>query len=80
MTIQDLRKLYDERPFQPFRIHLADGRSVFVAHPEFIAFSPTGRGVIVYEPDGSFHIVDILLVTDLHAKANGHSRKKRNSK
>ncbi len=71
MTIEQLRNLYQARPFQPFVIYLADGRQISVVHYDFIIAAPTGRTVIVYQPDDSFNIVDTLLITDLEVKANG---------
>jgi len=69
MTIEQMRQMYQAQPFQPFDIHLADGRSVPVLHREFMISSPSGRTVIVYQPDDSFNIIDLLLVTDLEVKA-----------
>jgi hypothetical protein len=77
MRIQDIRKLYEARPFRPFIIHMADGRRVTVEHPEFLAFNPAARSVIVVEPRGSTHRIDILLVTDLEETPNGSARRKR---
>lgn len=71
MTIEQLRNLYQARPFQPFVIRLADGRQIPVVHHDFIIAAPTGRTVIVYQPDDSFNIVDTFLITDLEVKANG---------
>lgn len=68
MTIDALQKLYDGEPFSPFVIHLADGRRFPVDHREFIALGPRGRTVIVYQRDESFHVLDLMLVTGLHAK------------
>lgn len=68
MTIDQVRNLYEAQPFQPFTIHLADGREIPVQHREFMASAPSGRTVIVYERDDSFHIIDLLLVTDLEVK------------
>ena len=68
MTIEQFRNLYRTQPFQPFVIHLADGREVPVHHQEFLALGPSGRTVIVYQPDDSFNIIDLLLVTDLEVK------------
>jgi hypothetical protein len=65
MTTEHIRRLYETQPFVPFTIHLADGRSISVPHGDFLALGPTGRTVIVYQPDESFNIVDLLLVTDL---------------
>lgn len=77
MTIEQLRNLYNAQPFQPFDMHLADGRSITVAHRDFIASAPSGRTVVVYEPDDSFHIVDLLLVTDIHVKRDGRRSKRK---
>lgn len=65
MTIEQFRNLLEAQPFQAFSIHLADRRCIPVAHREFVAQSPSGRTVIIYQPDESFNIVDLLLVTDL---------------
>jgi hypothetical protein len=65
MTIEQLRDTYTAQPFRPFLIHMADGRNVHVRHREYIMASPSGRTVIVYQPDDSFNIIDIVLVTDL---------------
>jgi hypothetical protein len=68
VTIERIRGLYEAQPFRPFIIHLADGRQILVSHREFLALGPGGRTVIVYQPDESFNIVDLLLVTDLEVK------------
>jgi hypothetical protein len=65
MTIEQVRNAYGAQPFQPFVIHLADGRQVPVRHRDFIMPAPSGRTMIVYQPDDSFNIIDLLLVTDL---------------
>ena len=36
MNIEKIRHLCHAEPFVPFTIHLPDGRSVAVAHPDFI--------------------------------------------
>ena len=65
MTIEQLRQMHQTRPFRPFRVHMADGRHLEVAHPEFLAHTPTGRTVMIARPDESFEVVDLLLVTSL---------------
>jgi hypothetical protein len=40
MTIEQLRQMHQARPFRPFRVHMADGRHLDVAHPEFLAHTP----------------------------------------
>ncbi|HQU44521.1 MAG: hypothetical protein B7Z73_08130 [Planctomycetia bacterium 21-64-5] len=79
MTIQQIRNFYDAEPFQPFVIHLADGREIPVPSREFMASAPSGRTVIVYQPNDTWNVIDLLLVTDLEAKpaGNGARRRKR---
>jgi hypothetical protein len=71
MRVEEPRNLYQAGPFQPFTLHLADGGAIPVRHREFIMPSPSGRTVIVYQPDDSFNIVDLMLVTDLEVRPDG---------
>ena len=84
MSIDQVRTLYDAHPFRPFVLHLADGRAIPVHHHEFLASAPSGRTIIVYQPDDSFNIVDLLLVTDLEvrpeAKKDGEQNAPPNSR
>ena len=79
MTIEQLRLVLHAAPFRPFTIHLADGRQIRVPHPDFVAQSPTGRTIIIYQEDESFSIVDPLLVTELkvHNGAGAGSKRKK---
>src|SRR5262245_10035992 len=43
MTLDQIRAAHFARPFRPFFLHLADGRTLHVPHPEFLAYSPAGR-------------------------------------
>jgi hypothetical protein len=74
MTIDQLRQVWKADPFRAFTIHLADGRDIMVNHRDFLMPSPSGRTIIVYQPDDSFNVVDLLLVTDL-AVSNGKTRR-----
>ena len=65
MTTEALHKLHVVRPFQPFSIRLGDGQALPVEHPEMLAYAPKSRTAIVYLKDGSFEIIDLLLVTGL---------------
>jgi hypothetical protein len=77
MTIEQLRRKHQARPFQAFDIHLADGRSVPVDHPEVLAIPPPGRTIGVGLQDGTIEIIDLLLVTSLKPRANGSLRRGR---
>ncbi|HEY7426463.1 MAG TPA: hypothetical protein VH682_19675 [Gemmataceae bacterium] len=71
MTIEQLRQMHQARPFQPFDIHLTDGRTLSVEHPELLAQSASGRTIAVSHPDGVLEIVDLLLVVSLKPRGNG---------
>ncbi len=79
MTIEQLRHFYQARPFQPFVVHLADGREIPIDHPEFIMSSPSGRTVSVYQPDDTLNVIDLLLVTDLELRParNGSGKRRK---
>ena len=64
MTAGELRKAVHARPFRPFTLYMADGRTLRVIHPEFVAISPTGRTAAVYpEGDDAADQIDLPLVT-----------------
>jgi len=65
MTIEQSRATIRQQPFRAFTIHMVDGRVFPVAHPDFVAVSPTGRTVIVFQPDDSHSVVDLLLMSEL---------------
>jgi hypothetical protein len=77
MTIEQLRAMHRAVPFQPFDIHLADGRSLSVEHPEVLAIIPPGRTIGVGLADGTAEIVDLLLVTSLKPRPDGRARRRR---
>lgn len=66
MTLDEVRSLVHAAPFQSFDMHLADGSSIRVPHPDFIAIPDAGRTVALYKEGERAHtIVDRLLVTKL---------------
>jgi hypothetical protein len=73
MTTEQVRKLHQARPFQPFVVRLGDGQALPVDHPEFLAYAPNSRTMTVYFKNGDFEIVDLLLVTGLEVR-NGSRR------
>jgi hypothetical protein len=77
MTIEQLRTAYNAQPFRPFVMHLADCREISVHHREFIMTSPSGRTVVVMQPDDTVNIIDLLLVTDLEFKPDRNGSRKR---
>ena len=77
MTIEQIRNVYNAQPFQPFVIHLADGREVPVRHRDFMMAVPSGRTIFVCQPDDTLNIIDLLLVTDIELKPVGNGSRKR---
>jgi hypothetical protein len=68
MKVQRLREVMHAAPFQPFTIHVADGRSLPVPHPDFIAIMGSGRSIVITSPTEktpSYSIVDVPLITEL---------------
>lgn len=75
MKADEFHALLGARPFQPFAIHLGDGRELAVDHPEFLAVSPAGDVAVVFRPEGGLNLVDVSLVTDLEVKDRPQSRR-----
>ena len=65
MTIEQFNEFRRTTPFVPFAIHLADGRSFPVRHPDAAMLSRSGRTVQVMNADRLIEIVDMLLVISL---------------
>jgi hypothetical protein len=74
MTVEQFKRLQAARPFQPFVIHLADGRQFPVRHPEATNLSPSGRTVLVFNRDKLFEILDMLLVTSLRPMSDSETQ------
>jgi hypothetical protein len=69
MTVEQLRSTHRAAPFRPFVIHMADGRTFTIKHPDYLFIMPPGRTVIVVDYDGSFSILDLLLATELRVSS-----------
>ena len=66
MMKEQIREWIHATPFEPFYIHTARGKSVYVHHPDFIFAPPTGRpDVIVEETNGTRHLLNVMLITSL---------------
>lgn len=83
MRVEDLRDLYSARPFQPFRVRTTDERELPVRHPEFMAFTPSGRTVFSAEPRHGLNIIDVMLINSVFLEErggngrNGRTRRRR---
>lgn len=81
MTIEKLKRALDAKPFRPFRVNLADGRSIQVRSPEFAFVPPKAERTfwIWGNREDDYTIVDLLLVTSLdfgNGAGQGTARRK----
>jgi hypothetical protein len=77
MTSDQLKTLHEAKPFRPFTIHMADGTSVDVNHPELMLRTQGGRTAFVNTEGEKVTIVDLLLVTKLtYSDGNGRRRRR----
>lgn len=81
MDLGTIRDALKHRPFEPFTIRLADGRSEFIKHPEFVAVGP--RIVVVVREDNSVLKIEPILIVSLDETpggrkgGNGSAKKRR---
>ena len=78
MTIEQLRKAINPGTFRAFTIRLADGQAFHVDHPEWVYIAPKAeRTFVVADKDGTYAVLDLLLVTTLEFGKNGKPREHR---
>lgn len=66
MRIEELKKMKDRRPFEPFFIRMADGRELPVKHPDAVSWDPDPiRIAVCGGTGGGTEIIDVALVTSL---------------
>ncbi len=65
IDIAGLREALRREPFEPFAIRLADGRSVEVKHPEFVALTPRRIIVVADDEVGSWSVIEPLLIVSM---------------
>jgi hypothetical protein len=65
VRIEELKKIKDQRPFQPFRIRLTDGREIEIKHPDAVAWDVDEKRIVLAISKGEHYWLDIALVTAL---------------
>jgi hypothetical protein len=65
--VDQVRKLLQERPFEPFTIVVSSGQRHFVASPEHASVLPKGSRVFVAFDDDTAVVVSVLHITALEA-------------
>jgi hypothetical protein len=69
MDIAGIRDALHKQPFEPFVMRLADGRSLPVPHPDFVAVGR--RRVVVISKDDTTATVEPLLIVSLDTVSRG---------
>jgi hypothetical protein len=67
MTLNQFSREMSRRPFRPFTMVLADGRSFTVDHPEFALIDRRGREVTFVAADNTRHEIDTRLISEIVA-------------
>ncbi len=62
---EELGDLIRARPFRPFDVKTADGDTIHVWHPEFVARSPLGDTAVAYDKEGHHRIINLRMVVTL---------------
>jgi len=52
-------------PFRPYSLMLADGRELYVDHPDFVSESKNEELVPGFDMSGGVEIIDLMLVVSL---------------
>ena len=77
MSIDEIRKRRNAKPFSAFDILLSDGRMVHVERPSAIALAPSGKTIVVVDGD-AFSLLEVGMIRDLsageNARGNGPAR------
>ncbi|MFL5242926.1 MAG: hypothetical protein ACJ8FY_12525 [Gemmataceae bacterium] len=77
MRLDDIQRLLHEKPFKPFRIHLSNGRTHEVRHPELAMVGRTTMLIGKPAPDlpptayDDFAIVTLLHINDVERLPGG---------
>ncbi|HEX8296555.1 MAG TPA: hypothetical protein VF593_09665 [Chthoniobacteraceae bacterium] len=72
MIAENIADLFAARPFRPFRLHLADGRSVSVFTSDVLTVSRDGRVFSVFDPGSDeLELIDISQVVSIRIPETG---------
>jgi hypothetical protein len=68
MRKEEIRQRLLQRPFQPFKVRLADGQKINVPTGDHAHLTPTGRTLFIHLDRGGTEIIDVALVTALEVE------------
>lgn len=75
MTLESLRSAHQAKPFKAITLHLADGRSARISHPEML-FVPPGntRTIVLATPQGDIRLIDVLMIVEIEIDQRSRRR------
>jgi hypothetical protein len=76
VTRNQIREAWEARPFVPFMLHLPDGRTLTVRHPELLSVSVDNRALWVWTHRDAGRMVDAMLVSDIEFLAPRRARRR----
>lgn len=53
MAPDDIRSLLRKHPFEPFRLHMSNGMSADIRHPDLLAVADESMAIAVFNPNKS---------------------------
>ncbi len=67
MRLEDLKQVKNRRPFEPFEIHLADGRGIPIGHPDALAWEGPDLAPVLHIVlgGGRWEVVNFAAITSL---------------
>ena len=63
MHAEAIKELLRTAPFAPFQVHVVDGKSYRIDHPDFVWFTQGGRTMFVATGGEKFAILDTMLIS-----------------
>ena len=65
MKLDEIKRVKDQRPFQPFLIRMADGREIRISHPDAISWDVESPRMAFAISKGEHHWMEVALITSL---------------
>ena len=65
VKLDEIKRVKDQRPFQPFLIRMADGREIRISHPDAISWDVESPRMAFAIARGEHHWIEVALITSL---------------
>jgi hypothetical protein len=65
VKLDEIKRVKDQRPFQPFLIRMADGREIRMSHPDAIFWDVESPRMAFAISKGEHHWIEVALITSL---------------